>query len=105
MKLVGGGDRARLVGRAASFLSLLGAGPLIERIWGVQRTSGRGVTGTIGQVAARASTSSTTAFSDGCSSNTLDVVRRLRVRQITNASPCSVSISTPLWRVDLLQRT
>lgn len=88
MKLDGGGDRARLAGKAVNFLSepLFGAGPLIERIWGVQRTSGRGVMAILGRVAARASTSRTASFSNGRSSNTFDVVRRRRVQQITKAS-------------------
>jgi hypothetical protein len=98
LKLDGGGDRARLVGRAVNFLSdpLSGAAPLIERIWGVQRTSSKGVTETIGRVAARASTSHAAAFSNGRSSNTLDVVRRRRIQQIANASSCSMSKHNPL---------
>lgn len=92
MRLDGGGDRARLEYRAADFLSKSssGAGPLIERIWGVQRTSGRGVAGTIGWVAARASTSRTGAFSNGRASDAFDVVRRFRIQQKAAASSRSV---------------
>lgn len=83
----GGGDRARLGGRAPTLSEPLSdVGPLIERICGAQRTSGSGVTGTIGQFAARASTSRTDAFSTGPSSEAFDVARRLRVQWIANAS-------------------